>query len=45
MRTVTKGFDAWLANRALFYFLTFGHAGAGIFSARVPESQKIKMVG
>jgi len=47
MGTVTKGFDARPVNRhnrsfLVFDFLVLWHSG---LSARVPESQKLKMVG
>jgi len=44
MGTVTKGFDAMLANRPLldFDFRALWRSG---LSARVPESHKLKMVG
>ena len=44
MRTVTKGFDARMANQPflVFDFLALWRSG---LSARVPESQKLKMVG
>jgi len=44
MGTVTKKFDARLANRKLLVF-DFRALWRSTLSARVPESQKIKMVG
>jgi len=42
--TVTKGFDARLANRPFLVFDFWALWRSGL-SARVPESQKIKKVG
>jgi len=44
MGTVTKGFDARLANRPflVFNFRALWHSG---LSARLPESQKLKTIG
>jgi len=44
MGTVTKGFDARLANRPVLVF-DFRALWSSGLSARVPESQKLKMVG
>ena len=44
MATVTKGFDARLANRT-FLVYDFRALWRATVSARVPESQKLKMVG
>jgi len=44
MGTVTKGFDARLANR-LFLVFDFRALWRSALSARVPESQKLKIVG
>jgi len=41
---VTKGFDAGLAN-GLFLVFDFWALWRSTVSARVPESQKLKMVG
>jgi len=42
--TVTKGFDAMLATRP-FLVIDFWAFWCSALNARVPESQKIKMVG
>jgi len=44
MGTVTKGFDAMLANRPLLV-VDFQTLWRSILSARVSESQKLKIVG
>jgi len=44
MGTVTKGFDARLANRPFLVF-DFRALWRSTLSAIVPESQKLKMVG
>ena len=44
IETVTKGFDARLANRPFLVF-DFRTLWRSVLSARVPESQKLKMVG
>jgi len=44
MGTVTNGFDAKLANRPFLVF-DFRALWRSTLSARVPESQKLKMVG
>ena len=44
MGTVTKAFDAGLANRPFLVF-DFRVLWYSALSARVPESQKLKMVG
>jgi len=44
MGTVTKRFDARLANRPILVFDLWA-LWRSTMSARVPESQKLKMVG
>jgi len=44
MRTVTKGFDARLAKRPFFVF-DFLALVRSTLSVRVPEDQKLQMVG
>ena len=44
MRTVTKGFDARLANRPFLVF-DFWALWRSTVSTRVAESQKLKMFG
>ena len=43
--TVTKEFDARLANRPFLVFLYFRALWRSGLSATVPEIQKLKMVG
>jgi len=44
MGKMTNGFNAMLANRPFLAF-DFGELWRSTLSARVPESQKLKMVG
>jgi len=45
MGTVTKGFDARLANRPFLVFFTFGHSGAQSWAPECPKVKKLKTVG